>query len=71
LARVVNRFVPQSTFNGISKRKRVYTPWVTFCARLGQVLERGASCRDAVRKVQAWHLEIGSRCTVDDSTGGY
>jgi hypothetical protein len=68
---VVSRFVPTKLFEGLGERQRVYTPWVTFCAFLGQVLERGASCRDAVRRVQAWHLAIGSRHSVDGATGGY
>lgn len=71
LATLVARFIPPTTFAGIGKRERIYTPWVTFCAFLGQVLQRGASCRDAVRRVQAWHLGAGSTTAVDDATGGY
>jgi len=71
LAKLVSRFVTPSTFDGIGKRDRIFTPWVTFCAFLGQVLQRGASCRDAVRRVQAWHLQAGSSKSVDEGTGGY
>ena len=35
------------------QRNRVYPPWVTFIAFLGQVLSRGSACREAVRRVQA------------------
>ena len=71
LAALVARFVPASVFDGVGERDRVYTPWTTFCAFLGQVLQRGASCRDAVRRVQAWYLAAGSNVVVDDGTSGY
>ncbi|MCF3651523.1 IS4 family transposase [Synoicihabitans lomoniglobus] len=71
LAALLARFIAPATFAGVGKRDRIYTPWVTFCAFLGQVLQRGASCRDAVRRVQAWHLKAGSATAVDDATGGY
>jgi len=71
LAALVARFLPASLFDGAGQRDRVYTPWITFCAFLGQVLERGASCRVAVRRVQAWHLGAGTGVSVDDATGGY
>ena len=54
LAKVVARFIPQRWFTGEGKRQRVYTPLVTFCAFLGQVLQRDGSCREAVRRVLAW-----------------
>ena len=72
LAAIVARFIPADVFaNPKGKRNRVYTPWVTFCAFLGQVLQRGASCQDAVRRVQAFHLALGGKVAVDDATGGY
>lgn len=71
LAALIARFVPTSVFAGAGKRDRVFTPWVTFCAFLGQVLQRGASCRDAVRRVQAWHLSAATQVDVDGATGGY
>lgn len=71
LASVVARFVPMGLFAEVGERDRTFTPWITFCAFLGQVLQRGASCRDAVRRVQAWHLAAGSGRSVDDATGGY
>ena len=70
LAAVVVRFIPVGMFAGIGRRNRVFTPWVTFCAFLGQVLQRGTSCRDAVRRVQAWHLAAG-RVNLDGNTSGY
>lgn len=71
LAAVVAKFIPVATFAQVGQRDRTFTPWITFCAFLGQVLQRGASCRDAVRRVQAWHLAAGSGRAVDDATGGY
>jgi hypothetical protein len=71
LAALIARFVPASGFAKAGQRDRIYTPWITFCAFLGQVLQRGASCRDAVRRVQAWHLAAGTGANVDGSTGGY
>jgi hypothetical protein len=71
LAAVVSRFVSAKLFAGVGQRERVFTPWITFCAFLGQVLQRGASCRDAVRRVQAWYLAAGSKVDVDGASGGY
>jgi hypothetical protein len=60
LAALVNRFIPQELFAiGDDQRERVYTPWVTFTAFLGQVLTRGSTCREAVRHVQAWCVSEG------------
>jgi hypothetical protein len=71
LAAVVARFIPATLFAVVvGQRDRSFSPWVTFCAFLGQVLQRGASCRDAVRRVQAWHLATGGN-PVDDNTSGY
>ncbi len=40
----VDRFVPPEIFNPEEgRRRRVYTPWVTFVAFLGQVLSRGSA----------------------------
>ena len=71
LAAIVARFIPVGSFaNPAGKRDRVFTPWVTFCAFLGQVLQRGSSCQEVVRRVQAMHLALGDD-GVDDATGGY
>ena len=72
LAAVLARFIPPELFTKSEKqRDRVFTPWVTFCAFLGQVLQRGASCQDTVRRVQALYLAKGEGIAVDDATGGY
>jgi hypothetical protein len=39
---------------GPNSRNRIFSPAVTFWAFLSQVLTRGASCRDALRRIQAW-----------------
>ena len=55
LAALVAKFIPPEIFEPREgQRRRVFTPWVTFVAFLGQVLSRGSSCREAVRRVQAW-----------------
>ena len=72
LAGLVSRFIPAGLFAARpNTRERIYTPWVTFCAFLGQVLQRGASCQAAVRQVQAMYLAQGDEIAVDDRTGGY
>ncbi len=38
LAAVVARFIPAGLFAEAGQRDRIFTPWVTFCAFLGQVL---------------------------------
>jgi hypothetical protein len=71
LAALVGRFVPPEVFTPeAGKRRRVFTPWITFVAFLGQVLSRGSACRETVRRVQAW--AAASRKEVpDESTSGY
>jgi hypothetical protein len=71
LAALVSKFVPAAVFGlAQEQRERIYTPWVTFVAFLGQVLTRASSCREAVRKVQAWCL-ADSKPPPDDNTSGY
>lgn len=68
LARVLSRLIPPEIFAG--ERERVYSPWVTFVAFLGQVLARGGTCRESVRRVQSW--SVAARLPVpDESTSGY
>jgi hypothetical protein len=38
----------------VNSRQRIFIPLVTFWAFLAQVLERGSSCRDALRRITAW-----------------
>lgn len=71
LAALVGRFLPVAVFEPpAGGRQRVYTPWVTFVAFLGQVLNRGSSCREAVRRVQTWFV-AEKRTTPDESTSAY
>lgn len=71
LAALVARFIPASLFAPQEgQRDRVFTPWVTFIAFLGQVLSRGSACREAVRRVQAWCV-AGKRQPPDQRTSAY
>jgi hypothetical protein len=71
LAALVARFIPVELFApSAGQRKRVYTPWVTFVAFLGQVLSRGSACREAVRRVQAWCV-ADKRTAPDENTSAY
>jgi hypothetical protein len=70
LAALVARFIPTETFKVEGERKRLFTAMVTFTAFLGQVLHRGSSCREAVRRVQAWFLATG-QTPPDDNTSAY
>lgn len=71
LAALLARFVsPSLLVPAAGQRERVFTPWVTFVAFLGQVLTRGGSCREAVRRVQAWCVS-NKRTPPDESTSAY
>jgi len=71
LATLVGRFIPAELFEPRDgQRDRVYRPWVTFIAFLGQVLSRGSACREAVRRVQAW-ATASRRPVPDDSSSAY
>jgi hypothetical protein len=71
LAALVARFVPADVFAAAAgQRERVFTPWITFIAFLGQVLSRGSACREAVRRVQAWCV-VGKRTPPDESSSAY
>jgi hypothetical protein len=71
LASWVARFIPADLFApSAGQRERVFTPWVTFIAFFGQVLSRGSTCREAVRRVQAWSV-AGKRTPPDESTSAY
>ena len=71
LAGLVGRFIPAEIFEPEEgQRRRAFPAWVTFIAFLGQVLSRGSSCRETVRRVQAW--ATASRQTVpDENTSAY
>lgn len=71
LAALVARFIPARTLvPGVGQRERVFTPWITFIAFLGQVLSRGSACREAVRRVQAWCVAL-QRPPPDENTSAY
>lgn len=71
LAALLARFFPRALFApGPKQRARVYSPWVTFVAFLGQVLTRGSACREAVRRVQGWRL-AARQSVPDESTSAY
>jgi len=71
LAALVSRFIPAEIFaTAGDQRERVFTPWVTFIAFLGQVLTRGSACREAVRRVQAWCV-ANRQTPPDESSSAY
>jgi len=51
-------FIPKALLapnaSGTNSRQRFFCPRVTFWAFLAQVLERGSSCRDALRRIVGW-----------------
>jgi Transposase DDE domain/Insertion element 4 transposase N-terminal len=57
---------------GNNSRERTFTTQVTFWAFAAQVLSPGSSCREIVRRVEAWwqHAERGS-VTLSSSTSAY
>jgi hypothetical protein len=55
---------------GHNSRQRLYPLRLTFWAFLSQVLSPGSSCREIVRKVQAWYAPQG-RSLPDSGTGAY
>jgi hypothetical protein len=57
------------TAKGINSRQRIYPLPLTFWAFLSQVLSPGSSCREIVRKVQAWYAPQGQR--PDSGTSAY
>jgi DDE family transposase/transposase IS4-like protein len=52
------KLVPQELLapqeRGANSRQRIFSSSVTFWSFLGQVLEPGSSCRDALRQLNAW-----------------
>jgi hypothetical protein len=57
------------TAKGINSRQRSYPLHLTFWAFLSQVLSPGSSCREIVRKVQAWYAPQDK--TPDSGTSAY
>ncbi len=71
LAALVARFIPAEVFAPTGdQRERIFPPWVTFIAFLGQVLTRGSVCREAVRRVQSWCI-ANRQAPPDESSSGY
>ena len=54
---------------GLNSRQRTYPLPLTFWAFLSQVLNPGSSCREVVRKVQAWYAPRDR--TIDSGTSAY
>ena len=57
------------TAKGVNSRRRTYPLPLTFWAFLSQVLSPGSSCREVVRKVQAWDAPQGQ--TPDSGPSAY
>jgi hypothetical protein len=57
------------TATGINSRQRTYPLPLTFWAFLSQVLSPGSSCREVVRKVQAWYAPQDQM--LDSGTSAY
>ena len=69
-------FVPQALLcpstDGLNSRQRLFPQLITFWAFLAQVLERGSSCRDALRRITAWlQFEYPGSPLPSTRTGGY
>jgi hypothetical protein len=58
------------TANGLNSRQRTYPLNLTFWAFLSQVLSPGSSCREIVRKVQAWYAPQ-DKTLPDSGTSAY
>src|ERR1041385_3918136 len=61
LYEIFGRLLPERLFaateKGVNSRERRFSTQVTFWAFLAQILSPGASCRDIVRRVEAWWQE--------------
>ena len=69
-------FVPKALLapsaDKVNSRQRLFPQLITFWAFLAQVLERGSSCRDALRRITAWlQLENPGSPLPSTETGGY
>ena len=69
-------FVPKALLcpsaDGLNSRQRLFPQLITFWAFLAQVLERGSSCRDALRRITAWlQFEDPGSPSPSTQTGGY
>jgi hypothetical protein len=69
-------FIPQALLarrkSGVNSRTRLFTSVLIFWAFLAQVLERGSSCRDALRRLIAWGRQENPDAPMPSTdTGGY
>jgi hypothetical protein len=69
-------FIPKAllcpSIEGLNSRQRLFPQLITFWAFLAQVLERGSSCRDALRRITAWLQFESPRSPLPSThTGGY
>ena len=57
---------------GANSRERVFTPQVTFWAFVAQILSPGSSCREMVRRVEAWwQRTAGESGSLSGSSSAY
>jgi hypothetical protein len=72
LAAIVAQFIPMEMLEVFKPgtRRRIFTPMITFMAFLAQVMNNGCSCRESVRRLQAWFLDAKLQ-SPDDSTSAY
>jgi len=74
LAGLFDQYIHQPLLNpddsGAGSRQRLFSTRTTFWAFLSQVLSPAGSCREAVRKVQAWQAAEGGP-RADSGTSGY
>ena len=61
------------TEEGVNSRERLFTPQVTFWAFAAQILSPGTSCREIVRRVEAWWQQQAGRgdAALSTSTSAY
>jgi hypothetical protein len=69
-------FIPSALLSreakGLNSRSRMFTSAIIFWAFLGQVLERGSSCRDALRRITAWwQFQFPKAALPSTETSGY
>ena len=69
-------FIPKALLSpsasGLNSRQRFFPQLITFWAFLAQVLERGSSCRDALRRISAWlQFESPGSPAPSTKTAGY
>jgi hypothetical protein len=70
------KLVPQELLapqpHGANSRQRIFSPALTFWSFLGQVLEPGSSCREALRQLNAWwRWHFPTRALPSHDTSGY